>query len=94
MNAAITTANTRFSTTSGWTTASEPKCSATIWSTLPSALTASAPMKPGRFSRSSINRGDRAPRGLTRLALRCSRTDAAPNSIAAATAAQTAQSKY
>ena len=82
-SAAISTANSRLSTSSGCTSVSEPKCSASTWSPAPATFTTIAARNSGRRSRLTSSRGDSAARSGTCLVLRSSSTDAEPNAAAA-----------
>lgn len=88
--AAITTANSRLSTSSGWTRVSDPRCRARIWSPAPARFTPMEARNNGRRTRSVSSRGDSAARCGTCLVLRCSSTDAAPNAAAAPSPGHTA----
>jgi hypothetical protein len=88
--AANAAANIRSQTKIGWTSASAPKCSATICSTLPTMFTAIAASHSGRFKRSSRSRGESARRFGTSWVVRCSTTSERPNKTAAANATTTA----
>ncbi len=61
-SAAITTANSKLSTSSGWTSVSDPKCSARICSPAPATFTPIETRNNGRRTKSASSRGDSAAR--------------------------------